>query len=832
MLVGRRGELAAVRERLRRGASLVLIGEAGVGKTTLIDAATQQVGRRRFVGVGLAALSWMPYLPVERALRSSAPEGDSAGVARWLVGGVGRGLLVLDDLHWADRDTLALLPLIAERVTLLAAIRRGDSGAPEAERLATEAGLELLQLDGLPNQDAEELVRLRKPDLSKLEVRRVVRQARGNPFLLEELVRHEQPSTALRLSVGARLERCSEVAQEAMGLLSLLGRPAEPALIEAGIDELVQAGLVVAEPEVTPRHALLGEVAAERLGDDTRRRLHSKLARLLGDPGEAARHHKDAGERELAFSKALEAARRSHRPGERARHLGIAAECAVGPGANKLRLDAAAALVDAGELEAVERLAAAVDEPDPAVLAEVALCRARARSGSGDHAGADDEVAAGLSLVAGSGSPVEARLLVESVWSRTVEGRLDAAIRLGRDAVRVCGVAGIEKARALCALGLAHLLSSEERQARECFDDALREAREIGDPALECEAVAKLVNLLNWTGEAVRCRALSRETARRAESLGLRRWQLELEYLDARAAFYSFGDYEHAIAALRQLAAEPALGIHSDEVRADLAAALADVGRDREARALLRRARPEAHSPGSRFLLCAAQIHVEWLSGRSARVLRLWHEFEELDPPTIFALEVATTVGWAAIELERDPVVGAVEAPPILLGRQIANELGALECLADPKRLDEAEERFAAAAAAWSGTMLRNELRCLWGAGEAARLNGFEARARDRFLEVERRSSELGLLPLAVRARRSLRQVGVAVAPARSRGDGTLTPREKEVLTLVAEGLTSTEIARRLGVARSTVETQVASAKAKLGAQTRLHAAALSAGRS
>jgi DNA-binding CsgD family transcriptional regulator len=56
---------------------------------------------------------------------------------------------------------------------------------------------------------------------------------------------------------------------------------------------------------------------------------------------------------------------------------------------------------------------------------------------------------------------------------------------------------------------------------------------------------------------------------------------------------------------------------------------------------------------------------------------------------------------------------------------------------------------------------------------------------------------------------------------------GALSRREQQVLGLASEGLTSAEIAARLGVARSTVETHVRAAMKKLGARTRTHAVAL-----
>jgi DNA-binding CsgD family transcriptional regulator len=77
-----------------------------------------------------------------------------------------------------------------------------------------------------------------------------------------------------------------------------------------------------------------------------------------------------------------------------------------------------------------------------------------------------------------------------------------------------------------------------------------------------------------------------------------------------------------------------------------------------------------------------------------------------------------------------------------------------------------------------------------------------------------------------VRVRRSLRLAGVRRSAARERAEGGLTGREREVLELVAQGLSNAEIARRLGTGRSTVERTIAAAAAKLGVRSRAQAAA------
>jgi two-component system, NarL family, nitrate/nitrite response regulator NarL len=57
---------------------------------------------------------------------------------------------------------------------------------------------------------------------------------------------------------------------------------------------------------------------------------------------------------------------------------------------------------------------------------------------------------------------------------------------------------------------------------------------------------------------------------------------------------------------------------------------------------------------------------------------------------------------------------------------------------------------------------------------------------------------------------------GVVAAPPRERGDDSLTPREHEVLALIAEGLTSRDIGERLAMGVRTVETHRTNLRRKL----------------
>lgn len=70
------------------------------------------------------------------------------------------------------------------------------------------------------------------------------------------------------------------------------------------------------------------------------------------------------------------------------------------------------------------------------------------------------------------------------------------------------------------------------------------------------------------------------------------------------------------------------------------------------------------------------------------------------------------------------------------------------------------------------------------------------------------------------------RVVTLFPAPAADHGAVEISPREREVLTLVSRGLTSGRIARRLSLSTSTVRTHVEHIRDKLGVRTRSQAVA------
>jgi two-component system, NarL family, response regulator LiaR len=85
------------------------------------------------------------------------------------------------------------------------------------------------------------------------------------------------------------------------------------------------------------------------------------------------------------------------------------------------------------------------------------------------------------------------------------------------------------------------------------------------------------------------------------------------------------------------------------------------------------------------------------------------------------------------------------------------------------------------------------------------------------------RAAHSGRSTLAPEAAEAL--IHVVSTPAAPGGD--LTRRERQVLALMAEGLSNVDIADRLVISRSTAKTHVSSVIAKLGASTRTEAATI-----
>ena len=826
VLVGRDAQFARLAEALAGDTAAVVVGEAGIGKTTLLRAVAAASGRRVFEGGALSTLSWLEYLALERAVGQRLP-GDPTTVAAAVESAVGDGVLLLDDLQWAAPPTLEAVELLAGRVGLVAGVRRGDAGAdPALDRLAG-AGFDAVQLAGLPEPDARGLLNQLRPDLGPSGVARLISRTGGNPLLLRELAATGEPSESLRLALAARLRKLDEAGREAFGLLALAGRPVSvDGLGAAGAKSLLAAGLAHkrADGRIEITHTLLGEVALEQLADDEQQRLHAIIARGVDDPGEAARHFALAGERAAAFAAAMSAADEADRPGERASHLAVAASCADGPRADELRVEAAYALEDAHDWPALSALLEQLRSGPPEVRATAALLRARAAWRAGDPEGLRTALADGLALVEGSGSKVGVQLRVE--LSRVpifIEGDPSEAVRSTTEALQLAREADVEVARAEYLHGTALYVASRPEGA-EFLQHAAKSARTLGDVGTEMVASNNLIAFHESMGDPAFARQVAGEMVERAGALGLGVWERTFRIALSNLEFHA-GNYPAVLEAADELLDLPLEARTREMLVEQQCLALVDLGRIDEA---LRRTAALPDRPDDwtlhRQVLWVRTEAALW-GGRPAQALELAEEILRGPEGDLNIAFAHVSRAWALFDLGRNPGPPLVASYPAMLS-SVPDEVGGI-CQLYAADEPAAVEAFDRAAEHWAPYHRRGEIRCLWGAGEAARRAG-AADAVERLLHAEQRAQQHGMLPLLARIQRSLRAAGVRRSAPRSRRDvRLLTDRERDVLHLVAEGLTNAEIAGRLGVSRHTVVSQITSASAKLGASSRSHAASL-----
>ncbi|WP_327035037.1 helix-turn-helix transcriptional regulator [Micromonospora ureilytica] len=218
-LFGRRAETAALDRLLdraadRAGAGLVLWGEPGIGKTALLDYAVAAAsdatvlrcrGTRMEAGLAFAALHELLWPVLDRLETLAAPQAAALRGAlgmsrdpanRFLIGaavlsllsGLARErpvLVVVDDAQWVDEASAHCLGFVARRVATepVAVLLTGH----EDPASGPWEGLPALEVGGLANEDARQLVTAIVPGVDAALVDRTVQAAGGNPLALHEL---------------------------------------------------------------------------------------------------------------------------------------------------------------------------------------------------------------------------------------------------------------------------------------------------------------------------------------------------------------------------------------------------------------------------------------------------------------------------------------------------------------------------------------------------------------------------------------------------------------------------------------------------------------------
>lgn len=316
--------------RAGRGNLLCIVGAAGLGKTSLLRRARELAGPEfdRAQGRGEEMEVAVPFALLSSALDSVGDASAKAALGlegpalepsapylrtlRWLERRERPLLLALDDLHWADPDSLRVLAFLSRRlhrlpVALVAALRPWPAAAErvlaglEADERATRAEIEPLSRAAA----AAMLDERASGAVSPAAQERAWELCRGNPLLIEQLARSDAPLTAVeppsdkarspiaRLlltrfagldAAGMRCARCAavlgtsfrlEVATEVAGLA--------PAEAETAIEGLTESGLVEAADGAKHRfaHQLLAQALYDDLSPALRRTFHKAAFRAL-----------------------------------------------------------------------------------------------------------------------------------------------------------------------------------------------------------------------------------------------------------------------------------------------------------------------------------------------------------------------------------------------------------------------------------------------------------------------------------------------------------------------------------------------------------------------
>jgi DNA-binding CsgD family transcriptional regulator len=808
-----------------RGKLALVRGEAGIGKTALVDSFTSSVRGVRVLRAACEPLHTPsplgPFLEIADAVGGELARVASAGPQPYaLTAELVRELasrpavVLIEDIHWADEATLDVLRLLTRRLdtvpTLVIATYRDDelTRSHPLRALLGEFGARALRVP-VEALSPEAVARLATE--SGVDPDDLYRRTNGNAFYVTEALAaggDGVPET-VRDAVLARAARLGEDARRLLDAVAVVPPPVERALLDrlvpnadAALDECTAVGMLRADAgRVGFRHELARIAVEDALPPGARRTLHrSVLAVLLEapddvDPARLAHHAEEAADTDSILRFAPEAAARAAAVGS---HREAADQYAL-------------ALRHATEVDPAQRagwlvqraLSCYVTDQSDETIESLRLA-------ASIYHDLGDEVSEGYAR----------ERLSAYLWC---PGYVEESRAAGLHAVALLEPHGPSRELGTAYDQMAFLADQGSRpdEAR-LWRGRLREvATATGDVELGILARAQGPEVAHETALANGLVGLAGSLLQEvvARPLWERRYDEADRSLRTGLAFHSDHGlelYRHYVlswlaqCALDQGRWDEAVDWVDEVIRTPRASiwpritALSIVGLVRA-----RRGDPDPWSPldeayelgiGSgeprRIALpSVARAEVAWLEGRDSEIGEL------------------TEVAYALAQARGDGgIMGALGVWRRRAGLPV--ELGAG---VDPHHALEIQGDYAAAAARWAATG------CPYEAALALADTGDEDAQREAFDELQR----LG----AVAAAERLRRTGVRGLPRGPRrttraNPSSLTTREIEVLQLLTEGLRNSEIADRLVVSERTVHHHVSAILRKLEAGTRTEAVA------
>jgi DNA-binding CsgD family transcriptional regulator len=828
------------------GRVALISGEAGIGKTSLVERFLEQhqASARTLWGACEALFTPRPLGP----LYDIAPQLQTP-LRALLNGEVNRAALfatvldeltrhptptivVIEDIHWADEATLDLIKFLARRIhrtsALLILTYRDDE-------LTKDHPLRLV-LGDLPSDN---VTRLWLPPLSEIAVATLAQQAGrpvgnlhaatgGNSFFLKEVLASDMsgPPTSVRDAVLARIARLSYEAQCFLDLASVVPTKiawrtveAMTAVDNAWLDECLATGILQVEDGwLGFRHELARQAVESTLSPSRKRMLNAQVLRAFIEQGEGqiplARlvHHASQAEDSVAVLQfAPEAAQQAAAQGahrEAAAHYRTALRYV-----SELDHERRGALLDDLSYECF--LTGQLDEALQTCTAALAIWRTSVRM---------EQLGRAL------------RRLSRISW---ISGRNADAEKYAEEAVALLETLppSRELAMAYGNMSQLRMQMSDDDNALRWGERAIKLAERLHDNEIVCYALISIgsaeICLGDEKGQAQMARGLqlalehgyeeqaARAYANLADTSAMQRAYAEAEdYLQKGLAYCAEhdldslrdsmraiqarmlldqGDWTSAEEAVTRLLSLPSARA-SDTIPALLVLGLVRARRgDPGVAAVLDEARDLAAATGEmQFIspVAAARAEWRWLQGDCEGSCA---EAAVGFPPA-FAANRPWYWGEVAIWLWR--------------GGQMAE---APERTPEPYALEIAGE-WRAAADAWE------RIGCPYEQALAL-IEGDEAAQRSALAIFER----LGARPAAEIVRQRLRSAGVRGLPRGPRSTTRenphgLTSRQLEILLLLAEGLRNPEIADRLSTTPKTVEHHVSAVLAKLNVRSRSEA--------